>query len=392
MKVLFVHNNYASNNSGEEHASQALADLLTQNGHEVEWYRRSSDVIESSFRMKIAAFFLGIYNPKAVKELRQKINAFQPDVIQVQNLYPFISPAILKMIRTLKIPLVMRCPNYRLFCPTGLHLDAKGTVCEKCLSGVRELNCVLKNCERNHFKSIGYALRNVVARTYWGIYKYVDAYIVQTVFQKQKFMANGLPAHKLYVVPGLTPKLEKVEVHHSPTLVAYIGRVSWEKGIVEFLEAARQLPQIPFRVIGSASEEFAALKQKAPTNVTWTGFLSGKALDAMYQASKIIVVPGKWFEGFPNVMTRAMKHGKPVIASRLGAMSSIIDHGKNGLLVPPGEVTALAAAINALYKDDSLCKTFGENAKQKAEHLYTTEKVYNGLLEAYNYAIKQHVI
>lgn len=392
MKILFVHNNYASNNSGEEHASQALADLLTQNGHEVQWYRRSSDVIGDAFKSKLAAFFLGIYNPKAVKELRQKIKTFQPDVIQVQNLYPFISPAILRMIRKLKIPLVMRCPNYRLFCPTGLHLDGKGTVCEKCVSGSRELNCVLKNCERNHFKSIGYALRNVVARTYWGIYKYVDVYIVQTEFQKQKFIANGLPADKLYVVPGLTPTLEKVEPHHNPTLVSYIGRVSWEKGIVEFVEAARQLPHIPFRVIGSASEEFADLKQKAPTNVTWTGFLTGKELDAMYQASKIIVVPGKWFEGFPNVMTRAMKHGKPVIASRLGAMSSIIDHGKNGLLVPPGEVTALAQAIDDLYGNDSLCKELGDNAKQKAEHLYTTEKVYNGLLEAYNYAIKQHVI
>lgn len=392
MKILFVHNNYASNNSGEEHASQALADLLTQNGHEVQWYRRSSDVIGDAFGSKLAAFFLGIYNPKAVKELKQLIQTFQPNVIQVQNLYPFISPAILRMIRKLGIPVVMRCPNYRLFCPTGLHLDQKGNICERCLSGTRELNCVLKNCESNHFKSIGYALRNVVARTYWGIYKYVDAYIVQTEFQKQKFIANGLPANKLYVVPGLTPKLAAVAPHQNPNIVAYIGRVSREKGIVEFVEAAKQLPHIPFYVIGSYPEEFEALKQKSSANVTWKGFVSGKALEAMYQASKIIVVPGKWFEGFPNVMTRAMKHGKPVIASRLGAMSSIIDHEVNGLLVPPGDVTALAAAINTLYKDDSLCKTFGDKAKQKAEHLYTTEKVYNGLLEAYNYAIKQHAI
>ena len=92
MKILFVHNNYGSNNSGEEHASQGLADLLISNGHTVSWFRKSSDVIQDSFTMKIAAFFLGIYNPKAVKELKSKILDFKPDVIQVQNVYPFISP------------------------------------------------------------------------------------------------------------------------------------------------------------------------------------------------------------------------------------------------------------------------------------------------------------
>ena len=77
MKILFVHNNYGNNNSGEEHASQGLADLLIKNGHTVQWYRKSSDIIQDSFKMKIAAFFSGIYNPKAVKELKSKILDFK---------------------------------------------------------------------------------------------------------------------------------------------------------------------------------------------------------------------------------------------------------------------------------------------------------------------------
>ena len=111
------------------------------------WYRKSSDVIQDTFKMKIAAFFLGIYNPRAVEELKAQILAFKPDIIQVQNVYPFISAAILPMIKRLNIPVVMRCPNYRLFCPTGLHLEPKGKVCEKCLKGSREFNAILKNCE-----------------------------------------------------------------------------------------------------------------------------------------------------------------------------------------------------------------------------------------------------
>ncbi|MFK7833714.1 MAG: glycosyltransferase family 4 protein [Winogradskyella sp.] len=388
MKILFVHNNYGSNNSGEEHASQGLADLLTKNSHTVEWYRKSSDIISDSLKMKVAAFFLGIYNPKAVRELKAKILEFKPDVIQIQNLYPFISPAIIKQINSLNIPLVMRCPNYRLFCPTGLHLDGQGTVCEQCLSGLRELNCVTKNCENSWLKSLGYALRNFIARTFWGITKRVDAYIVQTEFQKKKFINNGISSDKLFVVPGLTPDISKSIEHKANGTVSFIGRVSEEKGIREFIDAAAQLPQIEFKVIGSYSQDYELLKAASSENVTWTGFVKGKALDDLFCESQIIVVPGKWYEGFPNVITRAMKHGRPVITSDLGAMASIIDHQKNGLLVPAGDALALAEAIKDLHGNEKLCHDFGLAAQQKAERLYTETTVYENLITTYKFAMQ----
>jgi glycosyltransferase involved in cell wall biosynthesis len=386
LKILFVHNNYASNNSGEEHSAEALYQLLTNAGHEVQWFRKSSDVIQDSIMMKFKAFFLGLYNPKAVKQLKEHLDRFKPDVIQIQNLYPLISPAVIKTIKKQGVPIVMRCPNYRLFCPTGLHLDGQGQICELCLSGTRELNCIKKNCENNWFKSIGYALRNYTARQFWGITKLVDAYIVQTRFQKQKFITNGIAEQKLFVVPGLTPNITTKKKHTSSgTMVSFIGRVSEEKGIREFIEAAKRLPNIPFKVIGSYSEAYTELKASSPLNVEWMGFIAGVALDEQFQDSRIVVVPGKWYEGFPNVITRAMKHGKPVVTSNLGAMASIIDHGKNGLLVPPGDVLALAEAIKGLYHNETLCKSFGKAAQIKAELLYTEEKVYQGLLNVYNY-------
>ena len=388
MKILFVHNNYGSNNSGEEHASQGLADLLTKNGHTVDWYRKSSDVINESLKMKAAAFFLGIYNPKAVKELKVKINDFKPDVVQIQNLYPFISPAIIKLVKKLNIPLVMRCPNYRLFCPTGLHLDGQGTVCEQCLSGLRELNCITKNCENSWFKSFGYAVRNFTARTFWGITTNVDVYIVQTEFQKQKFITNGIPPEKLFVVPGLTPSISQNIEQTDARVVSFIGRDSEEKGIREFIEAAAHLPDIEFKVIGSYSQDYELLKAASSKNVTWTGFIGGEALDQLFGEARIVVVPGKWYEGFPNVITRAMKHGKPVITSDLGAMASIIDHQNNGLLVPPGDALALVDAIKYLHNNEALCSAYGITAQKKAEHLYTEERVYQNLLETYKFAMR----
>lgn len=388
MKILFVHNSYGSNNSGEEHASQGLADLLISNGHTVSWYRKSSDVIQDSFTMKIAALFLGIYNPKAVKELKSKILDFKPDVIQVQNVYPFISPAILRMINRLHIPVVMRCPNYRLFCPTGLHLDEKDQVCEKCLTGLKELNTLLKNCEKNRFKSLGYALRNYCARKVWKLQENMDAYIVQSNFQKNKFIENGIQSDKLFVIPGLTPALKIKDTNELGNYISFIGRASVEKGIVEFLEVAKELSTIKFAVVGALDPTLESLKKKSPSNVHWTGFLSGKEYDMFYQKSKIVVVPSKWYEGFPNVITRAMQHGKPVITCNIGAMQSIIDHNVNGLLVEPGNSTQLKNAVEKLYNNNELCKKMGASGKVKATNKYNDTIIYNELMNTYNFILK----
>ena len=383
MKILYIHNNYASNNSGEEHAAGSIAGLLIQKGHEVDWYRRSSDELNAVTK-KTMAFFTGIWNPVAVKQVTQKLKEFNPDIVQIQNLYPLISPAIIHAIKAKGIPLVMRCPNYRLFCPSGLHLNPKGEVCEKCLSPGKEIHCVLKNCENNVVKSTGYAIRNFTARTIWNIYTNVDIYIVQSQFQKNKFITNGIPEKKIKIIPGMTPEINTMTNREPGEMVTYVGRVSREKGIMEFVEAASGLPLIPFAVAGKIDPALDYLKQKSPANLVWKGFLNKEELDNLYRKSRIIVVPGKWFEGFPNVITRAMKHGKPVITSKLGAMASIIDHEKNGLLVEPGNADALGQAIQNLYNAPDQCIRYGSNGRKKAEEEYSSEKIYKKLMGIYN--------
>ena len=165
MKILFVHNDYIKP-SGEEAASGELARLMEEHGHEVRWFRKTSSSIHGIVD-KFKAFFLGVYNPQSARELAGILEEFEPDVVQVQNLYPFISTSIFKPLRLRNIPVVMRCPNYRLFCPNGLCLDSEGNVCEKCFGKGREFWCAFKNCERSRLKSIGYALRNFYARKHF---------------------------------------------------------------------------------------------------------------------------------------------------------------------------------------------------------------------------------
>jgi len=170
--------------------------------------------------------------------------------------------------------------------------------------------------------------------------------------------------------------------------VTFVGRVSPEKGIYEFIEAAKQLPEIPFVIAGRVDKKCTHLINSTPANIEWKGFISGVDLDELYIKSRIIVIPSKWYEGFPNVITRAMIHEKPVITSDIGVMSSIIDHQKNGLLTEPGNIPELKNNIEMLYHNDQKCKEMGKNGKEKADLEYSTPVIYNKLIQCYNKAIR----
>jgi glycosyltransferase involved in cell wall biosynthesis len=388
MRILMVHNDYGSP-SGEEHAAAALAGLLQDHGQEVRWFRRSSAEIVGSPLGSAKAFFAGIHNPFAARALARKLDELRPDLVQVQNLYPLLSPSIFKPIRERGIPIVMRCPNYRLFCPNGRHL-VKGQVCEKCLSPGREIWCVLRNCEGNFGKSAGYALRNAWARISRRILQSVDVFIVQTDFQKQRFAERGIPEDQIGIVPALVPCNGLAEPRPGGELVTFVGRVSPEKGIDDFVCAARLMPDTPFAIAGDDSA-MPGLRETSPENVTWLGFLQSDALNDLYLRSRVIVVPSRWYEGFPNVLARAMVCARPVVAARIGAMTCIVDDNKTGFFFEVGDSNDLAEKLKALFKDRELCNRFGQAGRAKALAQYSPANIYAALTDVYDKALTRRV-
>lgn len=387
MKILYIHNDYAKP-SGEEHASGELIQLLREHGHEVEKYSRSSAEIIGSTSGKIKSFFTGIWNPLEAKRLRSYLGHFKPDVAIVQNLYPLLSPSIFKPLKENHVPVVMRCPNYRLFCPGGLCLDNNGHICEKCFGRGKEWWCVRKNCEKSLFKSVGYAVRNATARKSRAILDGVDVFIVQSAFQKEKFTAQGIPGERIGILPGIAPVIAEYEEEAAiGDWFTFVGRVSEEKGIYEFIEAAKHLPHLTFKVAGNLDGNFKK-PMDMPLNVEFTGFLKGRELDDLYRKSRAIVVPSKWYEGFPNVIVRGMFLKRPVITSDIGAMQSIIDNGVNGITVPPGDAEALKKAIEELSKDENKSVGYGLNGYEKAKALYSREQIYLSLQSIINQAVQ----
>ena len=366
-----VHNNYEAF-SGEEHAIENIANMFIGNGHEVSWFRETSKGLSKSSSLKLKAFLSGIYSVESKAKVRSFLNEQKFDAAFVQNLYPYISPSILPLFSEHSIPVIMRCPNYRLLCPNGLHLS-HGQVCERCIGG-KEWHCVLRNCESNFFKSLGYATRNATARMSGLIHNNVTTFIVQSKFQEKKFISAGIAPERIAILPNSSDVIDSPPGNETGKTVSFVGRISKEKGIETFLKAARLLPKIPFAVAGRVEgvEDFVS---KAPPNVSFVGFLNGQALDNFYRESRVLVFPSEWYEGFPNVIVKAMGMGKPAIASRIGAIPEIVDDGVTGLLFEPGNPEDLAIRINEIWGNQALLLKFGAAGKKKTRDQYSHERV-----------------
>lgn len=379
-----VHNKYAVI-SGEEIMVDRIVNLLRHNNHEVQTFFKNSAEIGNGFLRRASAFFSGVYSFTARREILKELDQFHPDCVQIQNLFPLISPSILSEINSRNIPIVMRCSNFRLICPNGLFLS-HGQLCDKC-SGGREYWCVFKNCENNIFKSVGYALRNYVARKLKLYTKNISLYIAQTEFQKQYLIKENIPSERIVVIPNMSSDTNIAVNNNLGDYIGYVGRISPEKGIDTLINAAIECNHISFKLAGNYGRMRQLSKQK-PKNLDLIGHIDSSALHNFYDNCRIIVLPSICYEGFPSVLIEAMLHEKPIICSRIGGLSEIVDDGITGLLFEPGNSEDLANKIKYLWGRPDLCSKMGRSGREKALREYSKDKYYNRLMNAYEKAYK----
>ena len=96
-----------------------------------------------------------------------------------------------------------------------------------------------------------------------------------------------------------------------------------------------------------------------------------------------MVMPAICYENFPMAITEAYACGKPVIASRLGAMAELVEDGKTGLLFEPGNPEDLASKIKWMLENEDACIEMGRNARKVFEEKYTAEKNFEILMNIY---------
>ena len=184
---------------------------------------------------------------------------------------------------------------------------------------------------------------------------------------------EGVPSRKISVVPnGLD--LEACAPRQPVSVVrrvATVANLRREKGHDVLLQAAalvvRQFPDARFDIVGAGSE-LAALRAQAEAlglgdAVSFLGHCED--VPARLAAADLFVLPSR-SEAFPNAVLEAMAIGLPTIASSVGGLLEVIEHGRTGVLVPPGDPVALAREINRLMADPAGAAQLGAAARAHA--------------------------
>lgn len=372
MKILLAHNDYGKY-SGEEAVVDKMAGMLGGLGHDVAQLRMTTAGARESLSGKIRGFVSGVYCPSGVKAMREALRRERPDIVNVHNLFPFITPAALRECKEAGVPVIMTVHNFRLICPTGLFMR-DNRPCELCLEKGNEWGCVRYNCEHSILKSVGYAARNAVARLRRHYIDCVDCFACITDFQRRKLIAAGFPAEKIVVIPnsidaGKEPESSKGDY------VAFSGRISGEKGVDLIIEAAGRNPGIQFRLAGAVRDK--ELVEKLPVNVKLEGYLQDEALNEFYKNARFFVMASKWYEGFPMTILEAANYGKAMIAPDHGGFSEIIGKGPDaiGVLFTPNDADALSNAIARLWASPAESSRLGSAAYRKLRDQYSTEVI-----------------
>ena len=112
------------------------------------------------------------------------------------------------------------------------------------------------------------------------------------------------------------------------------------------------------------------------------GFVSHDELERLYDRAAVVVLPS-YREGLPLCVLEAMAHGRPVVATAVGGIPQLVEDGRTGLLVEPGDAEALRSALERLLSDPELRRRMGRAARARVQRMCSWERVTDETLAAY---------
>jgi glycosyltransferase involved in cell wall biosynthesis len=380
MRILQVVN-WHRNGGGSDFMARATVQVLREAGHDVRLMAHNSNAY-GGVKGKLAAALTGVYSPAALAEVRECLATDPPDLVHIHEVYPHHSPWIIRAFARAGVPVVMTCHDFRLTCPVATHLHQSKT-CVRCAGG-NTAWCAIKNCRANRAESAAFALRAGVANAFGLHTRHIARFIAPSKFMRDTIAKEkGIPLDRFHVVSNLIRPVAPAP-RELGNYVAFVGRITPEKGIETLLEAARRC-EVPIKIAGGpVPEEFRA---RAPRNITWMGQLEGGELESFYAGARFLVVPS-FLEPFGLVVGEAMLHGRPVLGANSGALPELIRPGIDGELFTTGDAESLAHHMTALWNDPARCLRLGETAERDARQNYTEVKYYTRIMVVYKQAME----
>jgi glycosyltransferase involved in cell wall biosynthesis len=368
MRILVAHNFYQQP-GGEDEVFHSERALLESFGHSVRTFEMHNDDVSGMNRLALLG--ATIWNRQAASRLSAAVCEHRAEVVHFHNTFPLMSPGAYYAARNAGAAVVQTLHNFRILCP-GANFYRDGKVCENCLGKSIPISGVVHKCYRRSRIATGGTAAMLSFHRMIGTWaNAVDAYITPTNFAREKFVAGGLPAKKIFVKPNF--------LHPAPNIAsggggyaAFVGRLSEEKGIDTLLAGWDVLgAEVPLKIVGDGplAESVKVAVAKNPA-IQWLG---RRPADQVYQligGAELLVVPSNCYETFGRVAIEAYATGTPVIASNHGAPAEVVDDGRTGLRFKPGDGADLAAKVRMALADRTKLAEMRREARREFEAKY----------------------
>ncbi|RXK87342.1 glycosyltransferase [Filimonas effusa] len=380
MRILIIHTYYQFK-GGEDLVFEQESALLMQK-HEVRKL-----VFKNNSGIKGAIQFLfSIWNPVSSAPLKKMIRTFKPQIIHIHNFHFALGPLVIRVANRRGIPVVLTLHNYRLLCPSATLLKDGKIFSDSINSGFP-------------WKAVFAGVyRNSVLQTFWlayinwihkksGTWNKVDRFITLTDFARRLFINSALNIDnsRFSIKPNFVEKVISIDSHSRDEYFLFIGRLSQEKGIDLLLDAFERTNARLLIAGDGPLKDLVVSYCSSRQNIEYLGPLGKEEVLGAMRRCSALIFPSIWFEGMPMTILEAFSTGTPVIASKLGAMESMIQHGQNGLLFEYGSATALWEVLNYWNTlDINERRLFSQRAYDSYLLNYTPEISLNILDEIYS--------
>jgi len=408
--VLFLHNRYRTT-GGEERVVDELLELVRERlGEPAELLARDSAGLGRG-RAAVGMLRGGL----APGDVAKAVGMTGARVVHAHNLNPRFGWRALAAARGAGAKVVLHLHQYRLVCATGVCFTA-GRECTRC-HGRNTLPGVVHNCRGSRGEALAYGAS--LALWQRRLADQADAVVVPSAFARERLRELGAPLdfERVHVLPppvrtsaGWDGQASTASSHggyaDGPAAGSYalvVARLAPEKGIDVAIDACR-IAGVPLVVAGDGPEREALRaharareghrKMEAPPthpgcgerhapcarggdgDVRFAGRVDDAELDRLRAGAALAIVSSRSAETFGMAAAEAMAAGKPVVASRIGALPELVEEQ---CLVEPGDANALAEAIGRLWGDAAA----GERARARVRELCAPEVVAGGLARIY---------
>ena len=407
MNVLLV-NKFFRRGAGAETVFFDTMALLDRGGHTVvpfamqhedneptpwsEYFARRRDYLSGSITGRVRDAAASVYSLEARSRLRELLRVFRPDIAHLHNVYHQLTLSVIDELEAAGVPIVLTVHDYKPVCP-NYQLLANDGPCTRCIGGAYR-HALIHRCVKGSFVASGVAALEAHVNRLRNQYGKIDRLISPSVFLRDVLVEGGYQADRIDVIANpVQPSSSPRSSTTAPTFI-YFGRLAPEKGLQTLLDAAALLDGAARIVIygtGPLEDEVRTRVEHEQLPVDVRGFAAQAEIFAALGDMRAALLPARWFENCPMSILEAAACGVPTIGSRIGGIPDLIDDGRTGVLVEPGDPAGLAEAINGLAGNEETARRLGAAARELIAERHDRLRYRDSLLAVYRRAMGEPV-